>query len=112
MSAEQESDVAEQVGGLQQSSFAHETGGEAALGRAGDVNAALQQGLYVRLCRGAVVHVGVHGGGDHDRSAGGEDRGGDGVVRHAVRDLGDGVGGGERDDHDVGAFSEGNVVDA
>ena len=99
--------VAEQVRGLQQPSPAHETGGQTTLRRACDVNAALQQGFDVRLRCRAVVHVGVHGRSDHDRSAGREHSRGDRLVGHTERDSSYGVGGRGRDDYYVGSLGQG-----
>ena len=66
---------------------------------------------HVLLGGGVQPHLGVHGGREHHRARGGQQRRGEQVVGAAVRGAGQQVGGGRGDDDEVGALPDPHVRD-
>lgn len=83
--------------------------GEAADGGLDDDGATTAQGRHVLLGRRVLPHLGVHGGGEDDGTARGEQGVGEQVVREAVGGLGEHVGGGGGDDDEVGGLADADV---
>src|SRR5208283_4376688 len=63
------------------------TAGEVAAAGIDDANAALTQDFEIRLRRGVVPHVDVHGGSDDDGGGGGEVKSRKKIVGNALRKL-------------------------
>ena len=95
---------------LQQTAQTASAAGQPSLRRTGDQDVAGLEQLQIGLDGGLGVHDAVHGGGDDERSFGGEGGEDDGVVADAVGELGDGGGAGGGDDHGVGASAHGDVL--
>ena len=103
--------VAQQLGRLQQPSLAHQPRRQPAHRRSRDRDPPRRQRLHVRLRRWAVVHVRVHRRADDHRRGCGQYRRANRVVRESQRQLRDRLRGGWRDNHHVGPFRYGDVVD-
>ena len=99
----------EDLRGVGQPALAGVGAGEAADGGLDDDGAAAAQGGDVLLGGGVLPHLGVHRGGEHHRAARGEQGVGEQVVGEAVGGLGQQVGGGRRDDHQVGVLPDADV---
>ncbi len=65
--------------------------------------------LYVLLGGGIRVHVGFHGRGDDQWASGNQHRIGEQVIGDPVRQLGDGIGRGRRDQHQVCRLPEADM---
>lgn len=85
--------------------------GEAADGGFDHHGAAAAQRRHVLLGGRVLPHLGVHGGGEDDRAAGGEQGVGEQVVGQSVGRLGEHVGGGRGDDDQVGVLADAHVRD-
>ena len=96
---------------LRQLAAAHILAGQKAAGGLDDAEAVLPEGLKVILGDGVFQHGGIHGGGDQLAALGGQDRGGQHIVRDAVGELREDVGGGGGDEDQVRRLREGDVVD-
>ncbi len=83
--------------------------GEPADGGLDDDGAAAAERGHVLLGGRVLPHLGVHGGREDDRAAGGQERVGEQVVGEAVGGLGEHVGRGGRDDHQVGVLADADV---
>ena len=85
--------------------------GEVSAARLDDEHAATAQDVKVRLRRGMLPHVDVHGGSDDDRRSGGEVQRAEEIVGDALGELGEGVGGGGSDQQSVDGLRNRDVLD-
>ena len=85
--------------------------GEVAFVGIDDVHSARAQHLDIFLRRRVIPHVDVHRRRDDDRRGGGEIQRGQKIVGDAAREFGEDVGGGGRDEQEIGALRDGDVFD-
>ena len=76
-----------------------------------DPHAALVQNFQIRLRGRMVPHVHVHGGRDHHRRRGRQIERGKKIGGDALRELGENVGGGRRDQQRIDGLRHGNMLD-
>src|SRR5580692_4838212 len=84
--------------------------GEVAFIGIDDVNGAGPQSCEILLRRGMLPHVYVHGGGDYDRSFGGEIESGEKIFGDAVCEFSEDVGRGWGYEQQVNALGHGDVL--
>ena len=99
------------LGRVGQPALAGVHAGEPADGGLDDDGAAAAQRGHVLPGGGVLPHLGVHGGREDHRAAGGEQGVGEQVVGEAVRGLGEQVGGGRGDHDQVGVLPDPHVRD-
>ena len=104
-------DTVQQHLGLRQLAAAHVLAGQKAAGGLDDAEAVFFQGGNVILGDGVFQHGGIHGRGDQLAALGGQDCGGQHIVRDAVGELGNDIGGGRGDQDEVRRLGKGDMVD-
>src|SRR5512132_983185 len=86
-------------------------GGQRPVRRSDDASPSRRQGVHVCLRRRVLPHPRVHRRREDERAAGLEQRRSEQIVRDALRELGDHVRRGRRDDGDVGLVGEPDMQD-
>ena len=104
-------DGLDDVLGLAHAPRVHVAAGKVATARSHHMDATVAQRGHIGLRRRRLPHAVVHGGGDHDGSRRGKQRGGDEVIGDTVGHLGDDIGRRGRHDHKIGLLRQRNVVD-
>ena len=90
--------------------FPYRAAGQPAAGRLDELPAVSAQRGQIVLGHRVFVHPGVHGGGGQLWAVAGQDGGGEHVVRQAVGQLGQHVGGGGSHQHHVRLVGQGDVL--
>ena len=91
-------------------SLAHGAAGQIPAGRLYHLPAIVPQDIQVVLGHRVLVHLGVHGRHHNFGAVAGQHGGGQHIVRQAVGQLGDDVGGGRRDHHQVRLVGHGDML--
>ena len=97
--------------GIGKSSLANHATSEIAAARFDDVDTAVSQDLEVRLGRGMLPHIHVHGGRDDDGRGGRQIERAEEVVGNALRELRDNIGRSRRDQQAVDRLGNGDMLD-
>ena len=95
---------------LAHASRAHIAAGQISALGADTVHAARLQDFQVFLCRNIFPHASVHRRGDQHGRAGGQAGGGQHIVGDTVSQLGHDIGRSGRDDKEIGALGQGNML--
>ena len=95
---------------LRQLPLAHGTAGQIPAGRLHHLPAVAAQGIQIVLGHWIFVHLGVHSRYHDLGTVAGQHRGGQHIVRQAVRQLGDDVGRSRSDHHQISLVGHGDVL--